>query len=383
MMRSHAKLAYQDAQAAIDGTPNEVDPGIVETVLRPLWAAYATLKRGRAERQPLELDLPERKIVLTPGGQVDRVTIPERLDAHKLIEECMIQANVAAAEALEQKRQALIYRAHDAPSMSRLESLRDFLRTLDLPLAKSGALRPAHFNGILAAVKDTDHESLVNEVVLRSQSQASYSPENIGHFGLNLMRYAHFTSPIRRYADLVVHRALVTALGFGAGGLSRADEDQLEQTADEISRAERRAMAAERDTVDRLIAHHLAERVGDAFEGRIAGVTQAGLFVQLPAFGADGFIPISTLGADYYHYDEIAHSLVGERSKRGFRLGDSVEVKLVEAIPLAGSMRFEMLTEPRELPASNASFHKAGRRSVKAARPGRSGGPGGKNRKRR
>ncbi|WP_062202769.1 ribonuclease R [Aureimonas sp. AU12] len=383
MMRSHAKLAYQDAQAAIDGTPNEVDLAIVDGVLRPLWAAYATLKMGRDTRQPLDLDLPERKIVLDASGRVDRVIVPQRLDAHKLIEECMIQANVAAAETLESKRQALIYRAHDAPSMARMESLRDFLRTLELPLAKSGALRPSHFNGILHAVKDTEHESLVNEVVLRSQSQAAYSPENIGHFGLNLVRYAHFTSPIRRYADLVVHRALVTALGFGQGGLSREDEDQLEQTADEISRAERRAMAAERDTVDRLIAHHLAERIGDEFDGRIAGVTKSGLFVQLPAFGADGFIPISTLGSDYYHYDEIAHSLVGDRSKRGYRLGDTVSVKLVEAIPLAGSMRFEMLTEPRELPATNASFHKAGRRPARPGRAPRLKAAGAKNRKRR
>ncbi|MFD2237697.1 ribonuclease R [Aureimonas populi] len=373
MMKSRAKLAYEQAQAAIDGMPDDVDDEIVTTVLRPLWAAYEALKAARGKRQPLDLDLPERKIVLDDAGRVARVVVPERLDAHRLIEEFMIQANVAAAEALETRRQKLVYRAHDAPSMAKLESLRDFLKTLDMPLAKSGNLRPSHFNGILAQVKDTEHESLVNEVVLRSQSQALYQSENIGHFGLNLSRYAHFTSPIRRYADLLVHRALITALGLGPGGLSREDEERLDQTAEEISQAERRAMAAERDTVDRLIAHHLADKVGANFSGRITGVTKAGLFVRLPEYGADGFIPISTLGGEYFHYDEAAHTLVGERSGHGHRLGDSVEVRLVEAAPLAGAMRFEMLSEARKLPRSNASFHKAGRRTGRAAPRGRSG----------
>jgi ribonuclease R len=369
LMRSHAKLAYAVAQKAVDGEVTTVEPAILEAVLRPLWDAYALLKTSRNKRQPLDLDLPERKIILGADGKVATVIVPERLDAHKLIEEFMIQANVAAAETLEAKRQVLIYRAHDTPSLAKLESLRDFLRTLDISLAKSGALRPFHFNGILHQVKGTEHESLVNEVVLRSQSQAAYSPENIGHFGLNLMRYAHFTSPIRRYADLIVHRALVTALGLGEGGLGREEAMELEKVAEEISKAERRAMSAERDTVDRLIAHHLADRVGEGFDGRITGVTKAGLFVQLPAFGADGFVPISTLGNEYFNFDEVSHSLVGSRSGGGYRLGDTVEVRLAEAVPLAGSMRFEMLSEPRQLPGSTASFHKGRPRA--SGRPGR------------
>ncbi|RVD08899.1 ribonuclease R, partial [Mesorhizobium sp. M2A.F.Ca.ET.029.05.1.1] len=300
MMKSAAKLAYPQAQAAIDGVPDDKTRPLLDSVLKPLWDAYAVLKRGRDARQPLELDLPERKILLKPDGTVDRVVVPERLDAHKLIEEFMIQANVAAAETLEGKKEPLVYRIHDAPSLAKQESLREFLQTLSLSLARGAQMRPSQFNGILERVRGADNEALVNEVVLRSQSQAEYSPKNIGHFGLNLRRYAHFTSPIRRYADLIVHRGLISALGLGPGGLTQQEADRLEEVAALISATERRAMAAERDTVDRLIAAYLAERVNDTFDARISGVTKAGLFVQLPQYGADGFIPVSTLGGDYY-----------------------------------------------------------------------------------
>jgi len=359
MMKSAAKLAYPQAQAAIDGKPDDKTGPLLEPVLRPLWDAYAILKRGRDHRQPLELDLPERKILLKPDGTVDRVMVPDRLDAHKLIEEFMIQANVAAAETLEDKRQPLVYRIHDAPSMAKQESLREFLQTVGLSLARGPQLKPEQFNGILSRVRGQDHESLVNEVVLRSQSQAVYSPANIGHFGLNLRRYAHFTSPIRRYSDLIVHRALVGSLGLGAGGLTRDEEARLEETSALISASERRAMAAERDTVDRLIAAHLSGRKGETFDGRVTGVTKSGLFVQLPTYGADGFIPVSSLRDDYYLYDETAHALFGDRSGKGYRLGDKVEVRLIEIAPLAGSMRFEMLTDPGALPGIKQSFHKS------------------------
>ena len=363
MMRSAARLSYPQAQAAIDGAPDDKTGPLLDEVLKPLWAAYEVLGRGRDSRKPLELDLPERKILLDAEGKVDRVVVPERLAAHRLIEEFMIQANVAAAETLEAKRQALVYRIHDAPSLAKQESLREFLKTIGMSLARGAQLRPAQFNTILGKVKGEDHEVLVNEVVLRSQSQAEYSPDNIGHFGLNLRRYAHFTSPIRRYADLIVHRALIGALGLGKDGLTPAEEERLDDTAALISAAERRAMAAERDTVDRLIAGHLATRRGESFDGRISGVTKAGLFVQLPAYGADGFIPVSSLGDDYYVYDESAHSLVGNKSSKGFRLGDGVEVRLVEVAPLAGALRFEMLSEPRPLAPPTRSFHKAKRMS--------------------
>ncbi|MCL6706649.1 ribonuclease R [Pseudomonas sp. R2.Fl] len=373
MMKSAAKLSYSQAQAAIDGKPDDKTGPLLEPILKPLWDAYRILKTGRDRRQPLELDMPERKIILKEDGTVDRVHIPERLDAHKLIEEMMIQANVAAAETLEKKRQPLVYRVHDAPSLSKQEALREFLGTIGLSLAK-GNLRSNSFNGILAKALDTPHQTMVNEMVLRSQSQAIYSPENIGHFGLNLLKYAHFTSPIRRYADLIVHRALVGSLGLGEGGITPDEEAILDDIAAEISTFERRAMAAERDTINRLIAHHLAGRIGDEFPGQISGVTKSGLFVTLPQFGADGFIPVSTLGRDYYIYDEAHQALSGEKTGLGYRLGDSVEVRLAEAIPLAGALRFEMLSEGRPMPTAVRSFHKAKRRGKQpGTRPPRRG----------
>jgi len=371
MMKSAAKLSYQQAQAAIDGKPDDKTGQMLEPILKPLWHAYEVMKRGRDRRQPLELDMPERKILLRADGTVDKVIIPERLDAHKLIEEMMIQANVAAAETLEKKKQPLVYRIHDAPTLAKQETLREFLATLGISMAKGGEVRANSFNGILARAQDTEHQIMVNEMVLRSQSQAIYSPENIGHFGLNLMKYAHFTSPIRRYADLIVHRALVGSLGLGEGGITPQEEATLDDIAAEISTFERRAMAAERDTINRLIAHHLSERVGEEFEGRIGGVTKAGLFVALPQFGADGFVPISTIGTDYFIYDEAHQALTGEKTGLGFQLGDTVQVRLAEAVPLAGALRFEMLSEGRKMPTATRSFHKTARRGGgRTATPG-------------
>lgn len=380
MMRSSAKLAYSQAQAAIDGVPDDATRPILETILKPLWAAYAILKRGRDSRQPLELDLPERKILLKPDGTVDRVVVPDRLDAHKLIEEFMIQANVSAAETLEAKKQSLVYRTHDAPSLAKQEGLREFLGTIGLSLARGTQMKPSQFNQILSRVKGAEHEALVNEVVLRTQSQALYSPENLGHFGLNLRRYAHFTSPIRRYADLIVHRALIGALQLGADGITRGEEERLEDISELISATERRAMAAERDTVDRLIAGYLSGRLNDTFDARISGVTKSGLFVQLPQFGADGFIPVSSLNDDYYIFDETARALCGDRTGKGYQLADRVEVRLIEVLPLAGAMRFEMLTEPKPLPGSKRSFHKSKAQRPRA-RASQSHKPGGGRRR--
>src|SRR5664280_3643042 len=303
LMRSAAKLNYAQAQAAIDGRSDDITGPLLDPILKPLYDAYAVVKRARDERDPLDLDIPERKILLKPDGTVDRVVVPERLDAHKLIEEFMILANVAAAEMLEKKALPLIYRVHDEPTLEKVHNLQEFLKTLDLPFAKSGALRPSLFNRVLAQVKGHDSEPLVNEVVLRSQAQAEYAAENYGHFGLNLRRYAHFTSPIRRYADLIVHRGLIRALKLGEGALPEAaDVKVLAEISAQISATERRAMLAERETNDRLIAHFLSDRVGATFEGRVSGVHRAGLFVKLNDTGADGFVPARTIGNEYFRH---------------------------------------------------------------------------------
>ncbi|WMS42732.1 ribonuclease R [Acuticoccus sp. MNP-M23] len=338
LMRSARKLAYAEAQAIADGAPSDIAPQV-----NALYEAYACARRGREHRQPMELDLPERKIALTPDGDVARVIVPERLDAHKLIEEFMIQANVAAAELCESVRLPLLYRVHDAPSLDKIDALREFLSTIDIKLAKGTRLRPEHFNAILAQVEGTPNAQLVNEVVLRSQSQAEYSPDNLGHFGLNLRRYAHFTSPIRRYADLIVHRALIRAHDLGKDGLRDHEVDALAQIGSEISATERRSMIAERETTDRLIAGWLAESIGATFDGRIAGVTKSGLFIKLADTGGDGFIPISTLGSEYMIYEEASHALVGEASGHTYRLGDTVNVRLLEAAPFSGALRFEIV----------------------------------------
>jgi ribonuclease R len=333
-------------QAAIDEHPDDTTGPLLEPILKPLYAAYEAAKRAREERDPLDLDIPERKILLKADGTVDRVIVPQRLEAHRLIEEFMILANVAAAETLEKKALPLIYRVHDEPSLEKVQALQEFLRTLDLPFAKGGPLRPSLFNRVLAQVAGRDYEHLVNEVVLRSQAQAEYSAENYGHFGLNLRRYAHFTSPIRRYADLIVHRALIRGLALGEGALADGESlESLNEIAAQISATERRAMKAERETADRLIAHHLADRIGVTFQGRISGVTRAGLFVKLDNTGADGFIPIRSLGTEYFNYDETRHALLGSRSGAMHRLGDVVDVRLVEALPVAGALRFELLSE--------------------------------------
>ncbi|MEX2128518.1 MAG: ribonuclease R [Xanthobacteraceae bacterium] len=347
IMRSRARLNYAQAQDAIEGRTDALTAPILDSILKPLYDAYRALANARDAREPLALDIPERKIVLGAHGLVERVVSPERLDAHRLIEEFMILANVAAAETCEQRRIQLLYRVHDAPALEKIAALREFLATLQIKLPQANVLRPGDFNRVLKRATGTDVERLVHEVVLRSQAQAEYAAINYGHYGLQLRRYAHFTSPIRRYADLVVHRALIRGLGLGNDGLPDIAPEALAEVGARVSAAERRAMAAERETVDRLIANFLADRVGATFRGRLSGVTRAGLFVKLDDTGADGFIPARTLGSDFFRYEENRHALVGERTGETHRLGDRVEVKLVEAIPAAGALRFELLSEGR------------------------------------
>ncbi|MBV9512347.1 MAG: ribonuclease R [Caulobacteraceae bacterium] len=367
LMRSAAKLSYERAQAAFDGAPDDTTGPLMVNVLGPLWAAYTVMKAARERRSPLGIESAERRIVISPAGEVASITPRAALEAHKLIEEMMVQANVCAAETLEQKRSPLIYRVHDAPSQEKLQALTDFLASLEVNWNKGEAPRTDRFNRLLEQMREGPHGEIVNEVVLRTQMQAIYSPENIGHFGLNLDRYAHFTSPIRRYADLVVHRGLIRALGLGDDGLTDPEIARLRETAEHITLAERRAMAAERDATDRYVAAYLEQHVGAEFTGRITGVTRFGLFVRLSDSGADGLIPVSTLGGEYFVHDDRLHALVGERTGQRWRLGRTVEVRLLEATPITGGLVFEMLSEP-EPPDANAPRPRLGVRP--RGRPG-------------
>jgi len=368
LMKSRADLNYSQVQQAVDGKPDRVAGALMAEVIEPLYGAYRAVAGARDRRGPLALDLPERKIQLGPDGFIQSIKPRERHESHRLIEEFMILANVCAAETLEAMRQPCMYRLHDAPSSEKLEALREFLETLGLGFPRGQMLRPRNFNDILARASRLPQAQLISEVVLRTQSQAVYGSENIGHFGLNLRKYAHFTSPIRRYADLLVHRALVSGGRFGEGGLSDWDREHFDEVAQHISTTERRSMAAERDALDRFTAAYLSDRVGATFRGRIAGVARFGLFVKLDETGADGFIPVSTIGGDFFRHDETRHSLIGERSGLVFQLGDQLEVRLAEATPVSGGLRFELL--PGQGRLASADERRAARRQPRQ-RPGR------------
>jgi len=346
LMRSAARLTYERVQLALDGTPDDGTAPLLEQVLKPLYGAWKALFKAREARGVLDLDLPERKVVIGADGRIEKVVPRPRYDSHKLIEDFMIAANVCAAEQIEAVHRPCMYRVHDLPSAEKLESLRDFLTSIGLNLAKGQVLRTQHFNQILERAKDMPEAHLVNEVVLRSQAQAVYSPENIGHFGLSLAKYAHFTSPIRRYADLLVHRALIDGMALGKGGLPPDSQGRFVEIGEHISATERRAAQAERDALNRFTAIFLADRVGASFAGRVNGVTRFGLFVSLEETGADGLIPISTLPGDFYVHDETRHCLIGRRNGMVFSLGDKVEVKLAEANALTGSLMFELTAAP-------------------------------------
>ncbi|MEM7188809.1 MAG: ribonuclease R [Pseudomonadota bacterium] len=344
LMRSPASLSYEVVQAAMDDKSSMVSAAMREDVLRPLYAAYQATTKARDQRQPLDLDMPERQIELGDDGMVASIYYKERLDAHRLIEEFMIMANVAAAESLEAARSPLLYRVHEEPSTERVEALRKSLDGLDLSFPKGQVLMTRHFNQLLAAARGGDHAEAVSMSVLRTQSQAYYAPGNLGHFGLNLKRYAHFTSPIRRYADLVIHRALISALDLGPDGLTSDVAPRLTEITEHISKTERVSMEAERDTIDRYVAAFMQDKVGAEFEGRISGVWRAGLFVRLEDNGADGLIPISSIGSDYFHFDRDDNLMVGERTGRVFHTGMAVTVRLVEAAPVTGGLILELLS---------------------------------------
>jgi ribonuclease R len=344
LMRSRASLNYGQVQTAMDGSPDAATAPLLDPILRPLYAAYEALKLARTARQPLDLDLPERKIVINDAGEVTSVAYAERFDAHRLIEEFMVLANVAAAEELQRLKRPLLYRVHEEPSPEKLDALRDVAEASGFVMPKGQVLHTSQLNKLLAQAEGTEFDELLNISTLRSMTQAYYSPENFGHFGLALHNYAHFTSPIRRYSDLIVHRALIAGHGWGDDGLSAADVETLDETAKLISDSERRSMMAERDTTDRYLAAFLADRVGAEFTGRISGVQRFGLFVKLDETGADGLVPIRSVGREFFHYDADNQTLTGSDTGQVIGIGQRVLVRLAEATPLTGGLTLDLLS---------------------------------------
>jgi ribonuclease R len=365
LMRSAARLTYEQVQAAIEGAADDTTGPLVDPVLKPLYGAFEALLKARSERGTLELDLPERKVILDKNGKVTAIVPRARLDSHRLIEEFMIAANVAAAEDLEERKQPGLFRVHDRPDPVKLEAVRSFIAGIGhgLSLAKGQVIAPAQLTRLLNQAKELPEAQLISDIVLRSQAQAIYSDKNIGHFGLALRRYAHFTSPIRRYADLIVHRALIRSWKLGDDGLDDATLPRLPEIGEHISMTERQAAEAERESIDRYTAAYLSDRIGAIFSGRISGVARFGLFIRLDETGADGIIPISTLPGDYYVHEEAKHRLIGRNTGRVYRLADRVTVKLLEADGMTGSTVFQLMSDSgEELPRGRPRARKGERR---------------------
>ena len=335
-IRCVANLPYEEAQASIDAGAGEH-----HALLAPLWDGWRSLARARAARAPLELDLPERRVTLDAAGNIAEIGLRERLDAHRLIEEYMIAANVAAAQALDARKAPCVYRDHEPPGREKLIAFKDYLATFALPFALGQVIRPAVFNRVIERVRGRDEADEIAEQVLRTQTQAYYAPVNTGHFGLALGQYAHFTSPIRRYSDLLVHRALVSAYALGEGGMGADEAAALPRTCEHISVTERRAMEAERETMDRYVARHLSTRVGELVEARVTGVARFGLFAQLEGVGGDGLCPMSAMGDERFRFDQTARAIEGELSGDRFTIGQRLQLRLVDANPVTGALRFE------------------------------------------
>jgi len=342
-IKSVASLNYEEVQKSVEGTVNEKVKPHFKNVIKPLYESYFCLKKSKDVRQPLDLDLPERKVELFKNGRVKAVVLKERFDSHRLIEEFMILANVAAAEELSKARSEFLYRVHEEPTPEKLNALREVAQSAGFNLAKGQVLQTCHLNDLLTKSKQSDLSELISMTTLRSMSQAYYSRENFGHFGLALKKYAHFTSPIRRYSDLITHRALISSLGLGCGGLNEMDSEKLEVTAKHISDTERRSMVAERDTTDRYLASYLSEKVGNEFEGKISGVAKFGFFVRLNESGAEGIVPVRTLGTDFYYYDDRTNTLRGSETGLIIGLGQRATVRLKEVDPIAGGIAFDAL----------------------------------------
>ena len=347
LMRSVERLTYAETQAAHEGHETRLSSDFIQRVIRPLYNAYGSLCTGKLKRTPLNLDLPEQRIYLNDQGKIDRITPRPHFDSHRLIEEFMIMANVAAAIHLNDKNFLCVYRVHDKPTHEKLESLREFLKGVQIKLPRGQSLKPSLFNHIIEKAANTPYVHVVNTLVLRSQAQAIYSPDNIGHFGLNLPRYAHFTSPIRRYADLLVHRALVASINLTKKSEFSYTHENFKEMGEHISMTERRAAVAERDTIDRYVSAYLSQDQGQIFQARIVGVTDYAMFLRLTESGADGMIPLRLLKHDYFVHDAAHHCIFGRRSRQVFTLGDTLKVKLIKADPLKGSLIFEPVLDDK------------------------------------
>jgi ribonuclease R len=345
LMRSHGKLTYQEVQAAREKRPNNIEIALQESVIPDLYSAYMLLKKAKDKRGPLDLDLPEQKIILSPAGKIQAVLPRLRVESHRLIEEMMILANTAAARLLNNMKVPTLYRVHDEPVPERVEELRSFLRGTKVSLPKGQVIRPKNFNTLLKKVAQTPAAHAINQLVLRTQAQAIYSPDNIGHFGLNLPRYCHFTSPIRRYADLLVHRGIISILESNAD-LYPYNFELLIGIGEEVSEKERRADRAENETIDRYVAHYLEKRIGDILEAKISGITAFAIFLTLEETGASGILPLRNLIGDYYHYDPKRHTLTGRRTKHKLTLGDRIDVRLETTDMLTGGLVFAQFFKP-------------------------------------
>ncbi len=330
VMRSHARLIYDDVAAmVVEGDPKlsnkhaELLPHLHE-----LYALYQVLHAARVKRGAIDFDTTETRILFNDEKKVERIVPVHRNDAHRLIEECMLVANVAAAKFLLGKKLPALYRIHEPPQQEKLSDLREFLGELGLRLTGGDKPQALDYGKLLASVKGRPDAHLIQTVLLRSMTQAIYSSGNVGHFGLAFPAYTHFTSPIRRYPDLIVHRAIKHLINEGTAEDFEYSPSQLAGLGEHCSSTERRADEATRDAVDWLKCEYMMDKVGEFFDGIVTSVNSFGLFVELDEIYVDGLVHITALDRDYYHFDPIAHRLTGERSGRTFRLGDPLRVQV-------------------------------------------------------
>ncbi|WP_085908602.1 ribonuclease R [Kiloniella majae] len=373
LIRSQARLTYEEVQEALNGYPSDKTADLLDPVLKPLKGAYDTMLKARHKRGTLELEIPEFQVVMDESGEVTDIVKRQRLDSHKLIEEFMITANVAAAIELESKQLPCMYRVHEAPDPVKIEGLADSLHGMGIKFAKGQVIRPKVLTQVLERASDLPEAKLINELILRAQSQARYDATNLGHFGLALTRYAHFTSPIRRYSDLMVHRALIKGLKLGDDGLTSDETTKFNDIAEHISATERRSAAAERDTVNRFTASFFSQKIGTIYPGKINGVHRAGLFITLDETGADGLVPMSYLPDDYYIHDEKNHSLTGRRWGREFNLGDSVMVRIFESNPITGGIALRIVEDDSDDEKTQPSSKRQGKGDHRGRRRNKAG----------